>query len=87
MELTEEILLPCPLLGLPVAGLFLILKNKEVIKLVFEEITKKFNESKLSEPGSIYLPGRIREEVGLAIGDKVKLLVDREEKAILIKTK
>ena len=55
--------------------------------MAFEEITKKFNESKLSEPGNIYLPGKIREEVGLAIGDKVELLVDKKEKAILIKTK
>ena len=66
---------------------FCIKKFKEVIEMAFEEITKKFNESKLSEPGSIYLPGRIRKEVGLAVGDKVELLVDKEEKSILIKRK
>ena len=55
--------------------------------MAFEEITKKINESKVQNPGNIYIPGGIREEIGLEFGDEVQILVDKKEKAILIKKK
>ena len=49
--------------------------------------TEKFDHGKLVDPGRIYIPAPIREVLNFNVGDEFKLLVDEEEKSILIKTK
>ena len=54
----------------------------------FSEVkeVKRYSQSRVQNPGNIYLPSRIREKVDFKVGDDVKLFVNEEEKAVLIKS-
>ena len=54
----------------------------------FNEVTevKRYSRSTVQSPGNIYLPAKIREKVNFNVGDNVKLFVNEEEKAVLIKS-
>ena len=54
----------------------------------FSEVkeVKKYSQSRVQDPGNVYLPSRVRELVNFEIGDDVKLFVNKEEKAVLIKS-
>ena len=53
----------------------------------FKEFTKteKLNKGKLVDPGRVYIPQPIREALNINVGDEFDLLVDEEEKSILIR--
>ena len=51
------------------------------------EKIKKYDQARVYEPGNIYLPQLMREKIGLNIGDYVKLLLNEEDGAILIRSR
>ena len=52
---------------------------------MFEKPTQDKSIQELRGVGNLYIPASVRKEVGLEKGDKVQLLVNKEEKSVLIK--
>ena len=53
----------------------------------FEAIQKQVNESKMLNPGQLYIPSEIRKRLDFNIGDKFEVLANVEDRELLIRKK
>ena len=55
--------------------------------MAFEAVKKEIKESKMLNPGQIYIPSEIRRKLDFNIGDNFEVLANAEDQELLIRKK
>ena len=55
--------------------------------LPFETVKKEIKESKMLNPGHIYIPSEIRKKLGFETGDIFEVLANVEDQELLLRKK
>ena len=55
--------------------------------MAFEAVKKEIKESKMLNPGQIYIPSEIRRKLDFNIGDNFEVLANVEDQELLIRKK